>query len=52
MIGRLVVIALALVAGIFVATVDAAPEWQLCLAGCLLWAVLIVVVLRGRRVHE
>jgi hypothetical protein len=51
-IGRIVVLALALIAGWIVATIDAAPMWKLIVLACLAWAVLIVFVLRGQRVHE
>jgi hypothetical protein len=51
-IGRLTVLALAIFAGFIVATIDAAPMWRLIVLACLMWAVLIVFVLRGERVHE
>jgi hypothetical protein len=52
LIGRLTVLTLALIVGFVVATVDAAPVWRLVVLGCIAWAVLIVFVLRGERVHE
>jgi hypothetical protein len=51
-IGRIVVLVLALIAGAVVTMIDAAPIWTLIVLACLAWAVLIVFVLRGERVHE
>jgi hypothetical protein len=51
-IGRIVVLALSLIAGAVVATIDAAPIWTLIVLACLAWSVLIVFVLRGEPVHQ
>lgn len=52
MIGRVTVLVLALIAGFIVATIDAQPIWRLIVLACLAWAVLIVFVLRGEKVHQ
>lgn len=52
MAGRLTVLALALIVGVIVATIDAQPIWRLIVLACLAWAVLIVFVLRGEKVHQ
>lgn len=52
MIGRVTVLVLALIAGVVVMSIDAAPIWQLIVLACLAWGVLIVFVLRGEKVHQ
>jgi hypothetical protein len=51
-IGRVTVLVLSLIAGVVVATIDAAPFWTLCVLACIAWSVLIVFVLRGEKVHQ
>jgi type III secretory pathway component EscV len=51
-IGRVTVLVLATIAAVTVGLVDSMPLWKLIVLACLAWAVLIVFVLRGERVHE